>query len=191
MAYYYDLNYLVDNIIFERMLRNQNICKLLECFSECDNDWDYDPFSEPDIENTMSLFMTKIFPLPKDPEAVLEQKGLVTITLSGGESVKTNLEYRYVYVNFDIIFNLSEWKIRDGYRPYYMMYEITKFMSEEVSDLPIVGSPYLVGFQARQYNNYFYGVQLRYRVSVSTDVDCSPLPRSNIDFRLQGKQYGS
>ena len=69
MAYYSELSPILYQIISERFLRNQKLCKLLYYYPDCNvdlhNSYDYDPISQRDIENTNKLYMDCIFPMPK------------------------------------------------------------------------------------------------------------------------------
>ena len=53
MAYFEELNPIVMGIIGEYMLNNQRLCKLLYYYSD-DKTPNYNPFLEPDIEDTSS-----------------------------------------------------------------------------------------------------------------------------------------
>jgi hypothetical protein len=188
LANYHELDEVVNNIIFEKLLRNQNVCKLLYYYPETNDDWNFNPFTKPDISDTTDkLFMKKIFPLPKMPEADIEKDGRLTVTLAGGYEPEKNTGFRYVNLLFDIIFHLDVWTIEGGQRPYRMMAEINDMINNQLTDMPIENRPYLVGFQPRDYSHYFYGFQLKYDLIVANDLTCSPFPQ-NIG-RQKGEPY--
>lgn len=177
MPYYEELNTIVQNVIGEKFLRNQNLCKLLSCYPT-ETTMDYDPYAQPDIVNTNSLFMKHIFPMPKLPEASLEKTGYLTVVLGGGYEPEVNDGYRKINLLVDIIYHLDVWNIKGGYRPYKTMYEIDKMINNQLTDLPIENKPYLRGFQPRDYSNYFYGFQLMYELSVNSNIICNPEPQN-------------
>ena len=185
MPYYSELSKIVDNIIGEKILRNQNICKLLYYYPESgsDNmndfpDLNYSVYSQPDIKNTDVLFYKNVFPLPKIPEAETKQQTFILVNLSGGYDVDENTGFRRVNILIDIISHLKCWKVKEGYRPYLIMSEIDKILNSKITDLPITGAPYSRGFQPRDYSNYFYGLQMIYEVSVNSNIDCGGLPKN-------------
>ena len=177
MAFYEELSPIVSNVIGEKFLRNQNLCKLLSCYPEV-VDYTYDPYAQPNIEDTSKLYMKHIFPMPKMPDASLEKTGYITVVLSGGYEPEINTGYRYVNLLVDIIFHLDVWNIKNGYRPYEVMHEIDSMLNNQLTDLPIINKPYLRGFQPRDYSNYFYGFQLMYELSINSNVTCDPTPQN-------------
>lgn len=192
MAYYSELSPIIDNVIGEKMLRNQNLCKLLYCYPESSEignikypDLDFSVYSQPDIEDTNKLFMECIYPLPKIPNAETEQKTYLTVVLAGGYEPEINSGYRTVNLLIDIICHLNSWKIREGYRPYLIMNEIDKMLNNKLTDLPIENKPYSTGFQPRDYSNYFYGVQMKYELMINSNIICDPQPQ-NIGNSLDG-----
>ena len=55
MAYYEELSPALFKIISERVLRNQDLCKLLYYYPDHYPNYDFDPLAEKDIENTNAL----------------------------------------------------------------------------------------------------------------------------------------
>ena len=105
MPYYSELSKIVDNIIGEKILRNQNICKLLYYYPESGSDdmndfpdLNYSVYSQPDIKNTDVLFYKNVFPLPKIPEAETKQQTFILVNLSGGYDVDENTGFRRVNI---------------------------------------------------------------------------------------------
>lgn len=189
MAYYKELNEIVNNIIGEKLLRNQNICKLLYCYptvSENDHDFypnfDFSVFEQPDIEDTSMLFMRYIYPLPKMPDTKTEQKTYLCVNVSGGYDMDDNKGFRRINLLFDIVCHLNSWYVREGYRPYLLMSEIDKMLNDKLTDLPIQNKPYSKGFQPRDYSNYYYGIQMMYTLIVNNNIECNSLPKNtNLD----------
>lgn len=177
MAYYSELNDIVRNLIGEKFLRNQNLCKLLSCYPDT-VDYTYNPLTQPDIEDTSSLYMKNIFPMPKMPDASLDKTGYITVVLSGGYEPETNTGYRRVNLLIDIIYHLDVWNMKGGYRPYKVMNEIDKMLNNQLTDLPIENKPFLRGFQPRDYSTYFYGFQLIYELVVNSNIACGADPQN-------------
>ena len=179
MAYFEECDAILNNIIGEKILRNQNICKLLYYYPEC-TDYSYDPLSQPDIKDTSILLMEHVFPMPKLPDLETEQKGYMTVTISGGDKYgyDSNDGYRRINIIFDIIVHLKSWMIKDSYRVYKIAEEIDKMLNYQQTDLPIVNRPIYYGFKSRDYSNYFYGLQLIYQFVVNSNIECAPTPQN-------------
>lgn len=176
MANYSELNDIVQNVIGEKFLRNQNLCKLLSCYPDT-VDYTYNPLSQPDIKDTNSLYMKHIFPMPKMPDASLDKTGYITVVLSGGYEPEVNTGYRRVNMLIDIIYHLDVWNIKGGYRPYKVMNEIDAMLNNKLTDLPIENKPFLRGFQPRDYSTYFYGFQMIYEFVVNSNIVCGAEPQ--------------
>ena len=179
MAYFEECDAILNNIIGEKILRNQNICKLLYYYPEC-TDYSYDPLSQPDIKDTSILLMEHVFPMPKLPDLETEQRGYMTVTISGGDKYgyDSNDGYRRINIIFDIIVHLKSWMIKDSYRVYKIAEEIDKMLNYQQTDLPIVNRPIYYGFKSRDYSNYFYGLQLIYQFVVNSNIECAPTPQN-------------
>ena len=182
MAFFEELSVMLHNAIGQKILNNQNICKTLYYYPECTTDGDYnfnyDPLSQPDISDTRILLMDKIFPLPKMPDAETEQKGILTVTLNGGSMLTSNTGYRNINIVFDIVFHLKAWIVKNNYRPFIIAEEIDKMFNYQLIDLPITNKPEYIGFACKDYNNYFYGLQIIYQVTVNSNIECNPSPQN-------------
>lgn len=191
MAFYEELSPILYQVITERFLRNQNLCKLLyyypdEC-SDIHNSFEYDPLEQPDIKNTNSLYMASIFPMPKIPKTIEEKKVFLCAYFNGGYEPDSNLAFRNVVLNIDIICHLDVWNIKQRYRPYDIMHEVDVLLNNQLTDLPIENRPFLRGFQTRVYSEYFYGIQMLYNLKVNSNIDCPTLP-TNLNIN-QNKIY--
>lgn len=191
MAFYEELSPILYQVITERFLRNQNLCKLLyyypdEC-SDIHNSFEYDPLEQPDIKNTNSLYMSSIFPMPKIPKTIEEKKVFLCAYFNGGYEPDSNLAFRNVVLNIDIICHLDVWNIKQRYRPYDIMHEVDVLLNNQLTDLPIENRPFLRGFQTRVYSEYFYGIQMLYNLKVNSNIDCPTLP-TNLNIN-QNKIY--
>lgn len=171
MAFFEELNGIVMGTLGEYVLKNQRLCKLLYYYPD-EKTPNYDPFIQPDIEDTTQLMFTHVFPVPKLPDAVLDQKGYLACTLTGGNSVETNTGFRIVNIQFDIIYHLKAWAIKGGLRPYFVASEIDKMFNNKSLTLPIINRSQYYGFRMKDYSSYFYGIQLIYSLYVDSNVGC-------------------
>lgn len=191
MAFYEELSPILYQVITERFLRNQNLCKLLYYYpggcSDIHNSFEYDPLEQPDIKNTNSLYMSSIFPMPKIPKTIEEKKVFLCAYFNGGYEPDSNLAFRNVVLNIDIICHLDVWNIKQRYRPYDIMHEVDVLLNNQLTDLPIENRPFLRGFQTRVYSEYFYGIQMLYNLKVNSNIDCPTLP-TNLNIN-QNKIY--
>ena len=185
MAYFSELDNIM-NLVIGKILGNQRICKVLhfypDSYSSEEDSFNYNPLDEDDIPNTRILLLDKIFPMPKDPKAVTEQKGLLTVTLTGGDVMLRNQGYRNVNLVFDIVFHLNSWIVRGGYRPFIIAEELDKMFNYQLTDLPIFNKPEYIGFKCKDYSNYFYGLQIIYQLTLNSNIDCSNSPK-NLNIR--------
>lgn len=190
MAFFEECDDILNNVIGEKILRNQNLCKLLYYYSDTNN-FNFNPLNEPNIEDTSKLLMNYIYPLPKSPNLETEQKGFLTVVLSGADDnyFNSNTGYRKLYLIFDIIVHLNQWIIEDSYRVYKIAEELDKMFNYQQTDLPILGRPSYVNFKQRDYSNYFYGLQLIYGFTVNSNIVCDPIPQNlNIKEQISNKK---
>lgn len=178
MPFYEELNNSLTNIIGEKFLRNQNLCKLLYYYPETET-LSFNPLSQPDIVNTREkIYMKNIFPLPKKPTAETKKEAFICITFGGGYEPEQNTGYRKVNLIIDIVVHIDCWNIRNGFRTYSILSEIDSMLNNQLTDLPIANKPYTRGFQPRDYSNYFYGVQAIYELQVNSNIVCNPKPQN-------------
>lgn len=168
MAHYKELSPLLNGIIGGRFLRNKNLARLL---------FIYEPNSEKELpDNLNSLFMTHIYPMPKMPDAKTDKGAYVCAYFNGGYEIEDNKGYRNVVLNVDIICHIDLWFYNDSYRVYDIMAEIDSMLNNQLTDLPIEGTPYLRGFQTRVYTSEFYGVQMLYNFKINSTIECNTQP---------------
>ncbi|MGN1124567.1 MAG: hypothetical protein ACI4SM_00120 [Candidatus Gastranaerophilaceae bacterium] len=177
MAYYEELDDILNIVIGEYILKNQNICKLLYYFPE-EYSLNYDPLKEPDIQDTSKLLLEHIFPLPKSPNTETKQKGFMTVVLTGGDYANTLNGYRTVNLVFDIVFHLKSWIIKNSYRPYKILEEIDKIFNNQVTTLPIQGVSKYYGFTVKDYSSAYYGIQVIYELTLNSNIECMPTPKN-------------
>lgn len=180
MAFFTELNDIVVGTLGEYILKNQNICKMLYYYPETQIP-NYNPLAQPDIEDTTQLMFTHVFPVPKMPDAVLDQKGYLVCTLTGGNEVDKNTGFRRVNIQFDIIYHLKAWAIKGGFRPYFVASEIDQMFNNKFLTIPVVSRSQYYGFRMKDYSSYFYGLQLIYELYVDSNIGCNdgtPMYRS-------------
>lgn len=170
MAFYEDLESLISNAT-GMIMSNQNICKLLSYYPQ-NVDLRYDPYAQPDIKNPNKLLLTRIFPMPKIPDAQTEQVCFIDITVSGGEKFRRgNTGFRKVLLHFDIICHLDAWFIKGGFRPVRIMAEIDKMFNNQ-PELGTLNLPQPLPFYSKDYSNKFYGYQLTYEIIMNSNIPC-------------------
>jgi len=170
MAHYEELDDILNQVIGNYFLTNQNLCKLLFYYPE-EKSFTYNPLSQLDIPNTSDLLMKNIFPMPKMPDADLDQNCFLTVTLTGGEPLNNN-KYREVYLVVDIICHLDTWIVKNGFRPYKIANEIDSMLNNKLTILPIINKPQSLPFKARDYANRYYGLQLYYVMQINSNIEC-------------------
>lgn len=177
MAYYEELDEILNVIISKYILTNQNICKLLYYYPK-DYDLSYDPLANEDIKDTSKLLLDYIYPMPKSPDAETQQKGFLTVVLTGGDYMRNQNGYRTVRVVFDIVFHLKSWIIKKSFRPYKILSELDKMFNNKKPDLPIIGSTQYYDFNVKDYSSAYYGIQVIYDLTLNSNIDCSPEPKN-------------
>lgn len=177
MAFYQELDDILNTVIGKYILNNQNVCKLLYYYPE-ENTLVYDPLKEKDIEDTSKLLLDYIYPMPKSPNIETQQKGFMTVVLTGDDYLSTNSGFRKVNLVFDIVFHLKSWIIKNSYRPYKVAEEIDKMFNNQNVDLPIEGRPISYPFVVKDYSSAYYGIQLIYGLSINSNIECFSLPKN-------------
>ena len=114
--------------------------------------------------------------MPKMPDDKTKKEAYVCAYFNGGYEVEDNKGYRNVVLNIDIICHIDVWFYNDSYRVYDIMAEIDTMLNNQMTDLPIEGTPYLPGFQTRIYESEFYGVQMLYNFKVNSTIECNTQP---------------
>lgn len=170
MAFYEDLEQKINTAVY-MLLSNQNICKLVTYFPK-NQDYRYDPYAQPDIENPSSLLLNGIFPIPKTPDADTKQNCFINITVSGGDRMKQNSGFRRVLLHFDIICHLDCWFIKNGFRPIRIMSEIDKMFNNQNTEIGTINRPQPLPFYAKDYSNRFYGYELTYELLLNSNIEC-------------------
>lgn len=186
MAYYQELDDILNIVIGKYILNNQNICKLLYYYPET-NELNYNPLNEKDIEDTSILLLDYIYPMPKSPNIETKQKGFMTVVLTGSDYPLSNSGFRKVNLVFDIIFHLKSWIIEGSYRPYKIAEEIDKIFNNTILDLPIYNKPLSYPFSTRDYSGSYYGLQLIYELTLNSNIDCISMPK-NINIKNKKEQ---
>ena len=170
MAFFKELEGIV-NMATSMLLSSQEICKLVFYYPS-NVDYQYNPLSQPDIENPSSLLLENIFPIPKIPDAETEQICLIDITISGGEPMRKNPRFRKVILSFDIICHLDAWFIKGGFRPIRLLYEIDRLFNFQMTQLNTINNPIPLPLVSKDYSNKFYGYELSYELQLNSNIEC-------------------
>ncbi len=139
-----NFNIMGDNLIIiaNRLLNNQNICKLLTDTSKT-------PLSAPDIEDTSILMNKNIRLVPKVPDEKTEKGSFIVVLLDDMTVVKENIETIIVSIRFDIICPMEDWLINEkSLRPFLIMSEISSMFNplqiNGIGKLRLMGSERIV-----------------------------------------------
>lgn len=170
MAFLAEANNIL-NIAVNMLLNNQNICKLLNYYSDTVN-YKYNPLSQPNVKNPQSLLLKNIYPMPKVPDAETKQICFIDVNIAGGDAMRTNTGFRRVELVFDVICHLDAWIIKGGYRPIKILNEIDQMFNNQKTDLPVENKPQVMPFVPKNYANKFYGYQIRYELIVNSNLEC-------------------
>lgn len=164
MAYESDLGVCVTKII-EKMLTNEDLCKLLYYSSD-------DPLAQPPVPNPYGLIWTHIYPLPKTEEADTEVKTFLRVYFSLERIGDTNKGFTKTFFTIDIISHINAWKINGNIRPYAVMKELKDVfngkMIPEISSKPV----YYEGGGLQRYSDMYYGMSIRFHITQPSTVGC-------------------
>jgi len=164
MAYFNELNTNI-NIVLEYILGDQDLCKLIY-YNEPN------PLSQPTISDTSILLFDKIYPLPKKVLAEEEKATILNTYFYSSKPYSNNSGFRPVVLCFDIMCHLDVWKIESALRPYSISNKIdTLFNNEYNSDLSM-NYIYFMSWSPMQYSDYYYGYNLKYSLSNSSNIGC-------------------
>jgi hypothetical protein len=160
-GYFSELNVIVNKFI-ELIKKDTELCKLIYYN-------DSDPLSQPDFKHSDLLF-TKIFPLPKNPDATLEQGTIVDIYFYDAMAWKNNSGYKQEIIYIDILCHLNTWKYKDGLRPYIISNKIDSiFNNKFISDISM-NKVYFERWTGIKYSDFWYGFRFAYKLTNTSNV---------------------
>ncbi|KAA9007386.1 hypothetical protein F4V43_02545 [Paenibacillus spiritus] len=124
MARFKQVNENIENIMV-MLADNQNLCKLL--FYPSNN-----PYQEPEIDDTSSLFFTKIFPFPKIPD-VKDEAGSYLSIYFDRYRIGSNRGTKEGCIVFTAIVHNNLWRMENTgeLRPYSLLHEIDETINRE------------------------------------------------------------
>lgn len=188
--YYEELSKIVFSIIYNRLLRNERLIRLLTCYSN-----NVSPYLDKSYEKEMDRIGgvnnivyrgqkpdmctdVHIYPLEHIPDAKLDQKTYLTVTLNGGYTPGVP-SYKNVIVCIDIVVHDEQSVIlsdNPDYQIAYRLYDIIHEVDRLINNKPLenfsAGRLSKIGFQRRYYNGYFNGLQLQYRLELKDTIGC-------------------
>ena len=149
MGYYEELNSLVF-IFINKMLENQEICKLLYYNDE-------NPLSYPDFNSDILLF-DRINPYAKRPDPEVDKTAIVNVFLYETKPPTNNKGKRYEDFYIDVICHLDAQKVSGGIRQYSIMNKIDEMFNgkniEGLSDQKIVDGGALLIYPSEWHTGY-------------------------------------
>lgn len=191
MAYYEELNNILRSVTETNIIGNPKLRKLVYYYPSV-VDVNYDPLldengiARPDIPSS-EIYMKYIYPMPKLPDKEAKQKCFIACNLGAGEYIEGG-KWRNIYLVFDIICHLDAWLIKEGYRVYTIASEIDKTFNYQnpssanivspsqdyysLLDLPSFQKIKAIPFTTWNYSYSYYGIQLKYELTVNSNVAC-------------------
>lgn len=146
--------------IAKKLLKNQNLCKLLI-------NTDLEPLNSnlhPDIENTMELFRKniRVTPLVTPEDETTTSK--VVIVYSGSEIADNNMDAENITVLIYVYVPYKEWEIAgDQLRPFAIMSEVRKSLqNKRINGL---GEIKYNGFDISSLTNQMGSYLMRFTIS--------------------------
>jgi len=164
MAFFQTLNSNI-NLVTEMILNNVDLCKLIGY----DNN---DPLSNPPIPITRDLLMDRVFPLPKDPAAIVDKKSIINAYFYMSEPYHVNSGFRKIELRFDIMSHIDLWMIDGGIRTYSMSNYIDEMFNNVIIAQLSGKAVYFKGWKAVKYSEFYYGYHLVYELSDNSNVGC-------------------
>lgn len=172
MAFYEEINPIILTAT-SMLLQNKNICKLLYYYPE-KKDLKYNPLAQSDVPNPSELLMNGIYPLPKNPNLELNQRCSICVGVSGSNFSATskNQGFEDIYLIFDVQCHIDAWMIKNGLRPVSVIQEIDRMFNGQQTNLPVINKPFRYPFKEKEYSPKYFGFQLAYKLTISSNVGC-------------------
>lgn len=188
--YYEELSPSVFTVIYGRLLRDERLLRLLTCYNR-----KVSPYLDPSFDEEMekiggvnNLVYTgqdldkcvdiHIYPLEHIPDAKLDQKTYITVTLNGGYTTGVP-QYKNVILCVNIVVHDEQSVILSdnpdyqiAYRLYDIIHEVDRVLNDKTLDKMSPGRASLIGFQRRYYNGYFNGAELQYQYTLPNLIGC-------------------
>ena len=120
-----ELNSLINKVI-ELIRSDMDLCKYIKYDTEY-------PLEEADFK-TSELIKTKIFPLPKIPDAKSEASTYINTYIRNYIPSRKNRSFSVIAINIDIMSHLDLWMLDGEIRPYTIASKIDELMKSTVFD---------------------------------------------------------
>lgn len=188
--YYEELSPIVFAVIYNRLLRSERLVRLLTCYKRnaspyLDKSFDEEIDRIGGVNNLVYMGQdldkctdVHIYPLEHIPDAKLDQKTYLTVTLNGGYTTEV-AQYKKVIVCVDVVVHDEQSVILSdnpdypiAYRLYDIVHEIDAIINDKRLEDFSPGRMSLIGFQRRYYNGYFNGLQLQYQLTLNSTIGC-------------------
>lgn len=188
--YYQELSSIVFAVIYNRLLRSERLVRLLTCYNK-----NVSPYSDKSFESELErigglnnlVYMGQnldkctdvhIYPLEHVPDAKLDQKSYLTVTLNGGYTTDV-AQYKNVIICIDVVVHDEQSVILSdnpdyqiAYRLYDLVHEVDRVVNDKRLETFSPGRMRLIGFQRRYYNGYFNGLQIQYQCTLNSTIGC-------------------
>ena len=119
------------------------------------------------------IIMKYVFPVPKDPLSVGEQKAFLNVYISSSYPYENNPFFRVDYLNVEVGCHLETWFLDSGrIRPYVICNLIDEMLNWKDSPTMSIQKPMNFGAKVLKFGDMFYGYKMVYRMSNASALDC-------------------
>jgi hypothetical protein len=149
------------NKIIELIMTDSSLCKLIYYD-------DKEPLKQNDFDHNILMF-TKIFPLPKKPNAEDKMGTMINIHF-GKANPWSNSGYKKEILLIDILCHLNTWELEFGLRPYQISNRLDSlFNNKQISDISI-NKIFFSDWTEIQYSDYWYGYRMAFMFTNNSNV---------------------
>lgn len=124
----------------------------------------------PQWEN---IIMKNVFPVPKDPASIGEQKDFINVYISSSYPYEDNPFFRIDYLNIEVVCHLETWLVKGGrIRPYIICNLIDEMLNYKQHPELSIQKPMNYGAKVAKFGDMFYGYKMVYRLSNASAIEC-------------------
>ena len=153
------------NKVLEK-IRNNDLLLRLAC-NEDNNPYEKEAPKWPDI------LMKNVFPMPKEPYSVSEQKSFINVYISETVPYENNPYYHEDYLFVEVGCHIETWLLDNGeIRPYTMCAMIDEMLDNfSINDMS-VNKVVPEQYKVLKFGDMFYGYRMTYKLSNIGAMNC-------------------
>lgn len=192
-ANYGQLSSIVYKVIYERLLRSENLLRLLVCYDNSKSpymDESYEKkiksiggvnklvYQNQDVDRCRDVH---IYPQPHLPDIKVDHEAYLALSLNGGNDTTRDAGQKNVNLLIDVVVPDTKNVIISGnnecyfaYRMYEIAHEVTALINNQITDTRAYNKIALIGFQRRDYSDSFHGVQLMFNFMINSNLSGTP-----------------